>query len=188
MHEFFDLSQYVYMREQQHKQEQERKQLHVTYVERLQKSALMEIRYPMLSEAYDYVHSLFPGANVKSVTIFKCPVPLMEKYGFEGVEGFYSILLKTIIIAGKRKKEGRPGPFCVRAKIQQDEAIVHELLHYAYAAEGRTSVSSEMREEFAYGYSVGYLRGRYTDEEIIEFNFLPYLFSCYVFCTNRPLL
>jgi hypothetical protein len=34
-----------------------------------------------------------------------------------------------------------------------------------------------MREEFAYGYSIGYLRRKYTDEEIIEFNFLPYLFS-----------
>jgi hypothetical protein len=101
----------------------------------------------------------------------------MEKYGFTGVEGFYSILLKTIIVAGKRKSQKSDYKFCIRAKIQEDETIVHELLHYAYVAEGRTSVSSEMREEFAYGYSIGYLRRKYTDEEIIEFNFLPYLFS-----------
>jgi hypothetical protein len=177
MYESISLAEYFYLKHKAYEDkrdfcEESRKRL-----DRLKKSSLSQISYPTFAQAYDYVDGLFPQAKVKDVVIYKVPVALMEKLGFHGVEGFYSHLDSTVVISTGRKPKHYQSAV-VRAKIQKDETIVHELLHYAYVAMGRWNVSSQMREEFAYGWSIGYLRGKgYKDEEIIRYNFLPYLFS-----------
>ena len=136
--------------------------------------------YNDYKEAYDYVDNLFPESNVKEITVYKAPSTLMYKYGFGGAGGFYNKTYKVIIFSGKKKtpKKSYSDRFSVSAKLNPDEVIVHELLHYCYFEEGKSSGSTALQEEFAYGWSIGYLRDKgYTDEEIIRDNFMPFLYG-----------
>ena len=66
----------------------------------------------------------------------------------------------------------------VSAKVSFDEVLVHELLHYASNCQKKGFSSVEMEEEFAYGNSIEYLRKKkYTDEDIINNNFMPFLIA-----------
>lgn len=178
MYQTISLSEYFYLREKQHRDTQAFFESTRKKLDRIKKLALATIEYPTFREAYDYVDSLFPAAKVKEVVVYKVPVQIMEKLGFNGVEGFYSHLDHTVVIAGTRKNDIQFSRSPVRARVEKDEVLAHELIHYAYVAEGHYSVSSQMREEFAYGWSIGYLRQKgYTDSQIVKFNFLPYLFS-----------
>lgn len=159
--------------------EQAKKEYQLTNknIEKIKKIYLKKIMYPDYKEAYDYVDNLFPRVNVKEVVIYKVSSKDLAKMGYGGAEGFYHRVSKVVVVCGTR---GNTQPidkrFMVKAKIERDEVIVHELCHYCYAFEGQSSVSREMVEEFAYGYSVGYLRQKgYTDEQIVKYNFLPYL-------------
>jgi hypothetical protein len=150
-------------------------------IEKIKKIAIKKIAYPELKEAYEYVDDLFPDAHVKDVIIHKVAAKDLAKMGFRGVEGFYDPVTKIVVISGAHKSSYYGDPFYkVEAKVEKDEVIVHELCHYCYVFMGHRSVSSEMREEFAYGYSVGYLRKKgYSDEYIIKYNFLPYLMGIF---------
>ena len=56
--------------------------------------------------------------------------------------------------------------------------IAHELCHYAFVEDGRNYAAKrkELWEEFAYGWTLGYLRNKgYSDEDIIKNNYLPFL-------------
>ena len=89
--------------------------------------------------------------------------------GFGGAGGFYSKTYKVIIISGKQKqrKKTYADRYSVSAKLEIDEVIVHELLHYCYFEEGKSNKSVGLNEEFAYGWSIGYLRKKgYTDDEL----------------------
>ncbi len=149
-------------------------------ISKIKKEAL-EIKYEDYANAYNYVDNLFPGCNVKDVIIYKLTFLRMSKMGYGEAEGFYDPVSKTVVISSARPFSKRSSKYDIRAKITRDEVIVHELCHYCYVALGHRSISSEMREEFAYGWSIGYLRQKgYTDDQIIKYNFLPYLFSiCY---------
>jgi hypothetical protein len=138
---------------------------------------LSKINYPKHQEAFDYVDNLFPRVKVKNITIYKVMARDLAKMGYGGAEGFYDTISKIIVVCGARpKSQNIDKRYHVQAKIERDEVIVHELCHYCYYAEGKRSVSSELREEFAYGWSVGYLRQKgYTDDQIVKYNFLPYL-------------
>ena len=147
------------------------------HIEKIKRIALKEIEYPEFKEAYDYVDGLFPHVKVKEISIYKVASKDLAKMGFGGAEGFYDSVSKIVVVCGARKYHNLIDRSCyVEAKIERDEVIVHELCHFCYGYEGLRSVSSEMREEFAYGWSIGYLRQKgYTDEQIIKYNFLPYL-------------
>ena len=138
---------------------------------------LSKIEFPKYQEAFDYVDNLFPRVKVKNITIYKVMYRDLAKMGDGGAEGFYDTISKIIVVCGARPKaQNIDKRYHVQAKIERDEVIVHELCHYCYYAEGKRSVSSELREEFAYGWSVGYLRQKgYTDDQIVKYNFLPYL-------------
>jgi len=138
---------------------------------------ISKIEYPKYKEAFDYVDKLFPKVKVKEISIYKVAAKDLAKMGYGGAEGFYDTISKIIVICGARPRDPYVDKkYRVEAKIERDEVIVHELCHYCYYDEGKRSVSSEMREEFAYGWSIGYLRQKgYTDEQIIKYNFLPYL-------------
>lgn len=138
---------------------------------------LSKIKYPKYKEAFDYVDDLFPKVKVKNIAIYKVMARDLAKMGYAGAEGFYDTISKIIVVCGARPKaQNIDKRYHVSAKIERDEVIVHELCHYCYYAEGKRSVSTELREEFAYGWSVGYLRQKgYTDDQIVKYNFLPYL-------------
>lgn len=145
---------------------------HLKIIEKAKKIAVDIISYPNFSSSYEYVDSLFKGANILKVVIYKLSASQMEKLGFGFAEGLYDIPTKTVIIGGNRK-------FCnkedVIVEVERDEVIVHELLHYAYMAEGMNTSSVEMAEEFAYGWSVGYMRQKgHSDDHIIEKYCLPH--------------
>jgi len=136
--------------------------------------------YPDFKGAYDYVDNLFPESNVKDVVVYKAPSTLMYKYGFGHAGGFYNKTYKVIIFSGKRKQQKKTfaDRYSVSAKLEPDEVIAHELLHYCYFEEGKNSNSVGLNEEFAYGWSSGYLRKKgYTDDQIIRDNFMPFLYG-----------
>ncbi len=163
------------------KQHSEQTALTQKNIDKIRRIALKKILYPEYKEAYEFVDNLFPEIKVKNVVVHKVMAKDLEKMGFRGVEGFYDPVTKIVVISGVHKSMYRGDPFYkVEAKVDKDEVIVHELCHYCYVAMGHRSISSEMREEFAYGYSIGYLRQKgYSDEYIIKYNFLPYLMSIF---------
>jgi len=186
MYDRMSLAEYFALKEKQHRANQASIELNRKQISYLMKSSSSMITYPSNSQndqyniAFEYVHNLFPYAGIKEASVYLVSFNLMQKFGFQGAEGFYSHLLKVIIISNsssyaRASYKERKGE-CVIAKLTKDEVLVHELLHYADVAEGHYSISRDMREEFAYGYSIGYLRNKnYTDDEIINNNFLPYL-------------
>lgn len=152
-------------------------QLVQKHMAKIKRVALKKIVYSDYPDAFDYVDKLFSTVGVKEVDIYKVSASSLERMGYGGAEGFYDKLSKIIVVSTV-KSAHRMGnrKYCVRAKVSRDEVIVHELCHYCYTDIGHRSVSREMAEEFAYGWSLGYLRSKgYSDEYIIEYNFLPHL-------------
>jgi len=134
-----------------------------------------QIQYPEYEESFDYVDKLFPHSNVKDVILYKVTATSMDRCGFGHAGGFYDRFYKTVVFTSKKPKKIK-GTVC--AKLYADEVIVHELLHYCYFDQKKSSVSTEINEAFAYGWSLGYLRKKgYTDEQIIEDNYLPFYFG-----------
>jgi len=140
----------------------------------------VEIKYPEYKEAFDYVDKLFPGSKVKNVSLYKVSPKYLESLGYGGAGGFYCKNSKAIVISSytpvvKNKYHSKYN-FSIRAKITKDEVIVHELCHYCFVEEGSISGSREINEEFAYGWSIGYLRSKgHSDDFIIKKNFFPFL-------------
>jgi len=153
-------------------------------IEKISKIAIKKIQYPEFKEAYDYVDSIFPSVGIKNVIVHKVTSKDLKNMGYGGVEGFYDPVTKIVVISGAHKSLYHgDNRYKVEAKVEKDEVIVHEFCHYCYVFQGHRSISSEMREEFAYGWSVGYLTDKgYNDEYIIKYNFLPYLINV---CSNK---
>lgn len=156
-------------------------------IEKIKAIALKQIEYPQFKESYDYVDALFPNSKVTDVIIYKVGSRDFERIGFGNAGGIHDRVSKTIALCtGKQRNITFNRDLCVVAKVEMDEIIVHELCHYCYEVEGYSSLSRELREEFAYGWSIGYLRQKgYTDEEIVTFNFLPYLVDISLKEANR---
>jgi len=160
-------------------------------IEKIRKIAIKQIQYPEFKEAYEYVDNLFPSVHVKNVIIHKVASKDLVKMGYNGVDGFYDPVTKIVVLSGARRSSNLiDRRYHIEAKISRDEVIVHELCHYCYVFEGHRSVSSEIKEEFAYGWSIEYLRQNgHSDEYIIKYNFLPYLMGlCYKDATKKVLV
>jgi hypothetical protein len=179
MHRSTNLSDYCLQSYQERQKYKEAFQLTQKNIEKVKNIALQKIKYPEYQEAFDYVDNLFPRAKIKDVMIYKVAYRDLVKMGYGGVEGFYDPVSKIVVVSGAHKKEPTFNKECsVVAKITRDEVIVHELCHYCYVFEGNRSTSVELKEEFAYGWSIGYLRGKgHSDEAIIKNNFLPFLIN-----------
>lgn len=150
----------------------------------INKKSNVVIKYPEYAEAYNYVEKKFPGLNVFNVTVFKVSKKDLAEAGYDGVGGLYVFGRKQVIasdfLTGGTFSEDRK----IVAKITFDEIIVHELLHYVSHKIYRTH-NVMMEEEFAYGHSVPYLKSKgYTDSEIINYNMMPFLYTC----VNQELL
>ena len=138
------------------------------------------IRYPEYKEAFDYVDDLFPNSNIKYVGVYQVSGKFMEKLGYGFAGGFYERMSKIIVFSSsvENRVRDRHYRYQIITKVKKDEVIVHELIHYAYYKERGSINSQELNEEFAYGWSSGYLRAKgYSDEEIIKNNFMPFLIS-----------
>jgi len=121
--------------------------------------------------AFEYVNSLFPNCNVKDVSVYKAPKSLLDKRGFSHADGFYLPDLKVILFSNNRNLRKRKRK---EGKVPDEVVLIHELLHYCYYEQGMQSFTTEIIEEFAYGWSVPYLKKiGYSDEKIIEEYFYP---------------
>ena len=151
---------------------------HKKKIEKIKKSSgVLRIGYPEYKESFDYVDNLFSTSKVKEVVLYKASARLLEKLGFGEAGGFYDKSSKIIVFSGRKRRE-KQSKYAVCGKLEADEVIAHELLHYCYFKEGKSCISIPLQEEFAYGWSLGYLRGKgYSDEEIIKYNYLPFLYS-----------
>jgi hypothetical protein len=154
-------------------------QLQKKNIEKIKRIAIRKVSYPELGEAYDYVDKLFPRAKVKEIEVFKVKNSDLVKMNFGGARGFYDTISKIVVLSGPVQQQKRGGgEFDVQAKVTNDEVIVHELCHYCYFFERNSSIGVESKEEFAYGWSLGYLREKgYSDDYIIRYNFLPFLMN-----------
>ncbi len=167
---------------QQYKQKEENKknfQRMRQNVEKIKRIAFEKIKYPDSKEAFEYVDKLFPRVKIKEIIIYKVSYKDLVKMGLVGIEGFYDSISKIIVVSGSHKSVIPVNrEFHIEAKVSKDEVMVHELCHYCYVFEGQRSESIELREEFAYGWSLGYLRKKeHSDEYIVKYNFLPYLMN-----------
>ncbi len=138
--------------------------------------------YEDINKCFTYVDEKFPKAYVKSVFIYRCPHYILKKVGYGYAAGFYDIANRAVVISKDSNesiavKKKSSSPFdTIKGRFDEDDIIVHELLHYAHHAMGYMSKSMHIEEEFAYGNSAGYLRAKgYSDEKIIRENFMPYL-------------
>lgn len=133
------------------------------------------IKYPNYKEVFEYVDRIFTDINVKEIIVYKVSKKNMIKLGFGNAGGFYDRLSKTVVISSSSVEKYKHNQSLIQAKITTDEVLVHELIHYCYN-EFNIFSKTDQHEEFAYGWSIGYLRQKgYTDEQIIKNNFLPYL-------------
>jgi hypothetical protein len=134
-----------------------------------------KILYEDYKEAFNYVGKIFPDIDVRTIDVRQCSPLLLKKLGYNGVGGFFEKTTKTVVISA-HKLVSTVSRFSVNAKLKKDEVIVHELLHYCHDSIG-SNIGSNLREEFAYGWSMPYLRKKgYSDEEIIKDNYMPYLY------------
>jgi hypothetical protein len=136
-----------------------------------------KVSYNDYREAFDYVGKIFPDIEVKDIDVRLATPILLKKLGYNGIGGFFERISKTVIVSSYQLVSNDFNKNSVKAKLNKDEIIVHELLHYCHDVIGSNS-SVNLKEEFAYGWSLGYLRGKgYTDEEIVKDNYLPYLYK-----------
>lgn len=165
------------------KTNQQRREQEKTTIEKLRKNInkiksymhIVIIKYPDYKEVFEYVDKIFPDINIKEVLVYKVSKKHMIKLGFGHAGGFYDRLGKTVVISSSSAKQYQNNRSSIEAKITPDEVLVHELIHYCYN-EFNIYNNIDQHEEFAYGWSVGYLRQKgYTDEQIIKNNFLPYI-------------
>jgi hypothetical protein len=136
--------------------------------------------YKNYKNAYDYVDKLFPKAEVKNVVIYRCNIDYLKRLGYKSVGGFYNRIMQAVVIPSTFNFGDKKGKLwdSIKAKLTDDEVVVHELLHYASDMHSRGITSAEIEEEFAYGHSVKYLRSKgHSDEYIVKNNFLPFLIS-----------
>ena len=149
--------------------------------ERIKKnSSTKKILYEEHKASFDYVDILFPDVDVCSIDVRQATPLMLHKVGYDGIGGFFDRITKTVIISAHGLSSGSHNRYTIKANLHKDEVIVHELLHYCHNEIG-SNPSMNMKEEFAYGWSSGYLRSKgYTDEEIVRDNYLPYLYNvCY---------
>jgi hypothetical protein len=152
----------------------QRAKLSRTYMDSIkQHDRTQKISYPMYCESFDYVDSLFPEVNIKSICFYTADRSFMESMGLAGMHGLCTTMDPVVVLCNDLLEEYKEKE---RVQISFDEVLVHELLHYAFFIK-KPSMSRALDEEFAYGHSIGYMlnKGR-TDEYIIQ-SMIPHFMS-----------
>ena len=136
------------------------------------------IFYPEYKDSFDYVDKIFPKAKVKNVSILIADRKFLDSLGYSSAKGFFNRLEGTIVLPNTDKIDNNKAWKKVVSLSKQDETIVHELLHFVSSTLSSPPTSMLAEEEFAYGYSINYLRSKgYSDEYIIKNIFMPYLIN-----------
>ena len=134
--------------------------------------------YPEYKESFDYVDKIFPMSKVKDVSILFCDRKFLDSLGYSSAKGFFNRLEKVIVMPHTDKIDSNNAWKNITCLSTQDETIVHELLHFVSSTISRLFTSEMAEEEFAYGYSIGYLRSKkYSDDYIINHILMPYLIN-----------
>lgn len=133
------------------------------------------VLYPEMKDAFDYVHSVYPFANIKQAMVYHVSQSMLNEVGYRGIGGFYDINSRVVCITDWTPKfseiEG------VYTEFTTDEVLCHELIHYG-ANFNNASSTRAVEEEIAYGKTIKYLRMRgRSDDFIIKHNMMPYLLS-----------
>ncbi|MFW6015247.1 MAG: hypothetical protein ACOCRK_02270 [bacterium] len=129
------------------------------------------IKYDNCRAAYEYINKLFPECDIKDITIFLTSDKLLKKMNIPAY-GFYDIVNKYITISRNAKSDLK------YINLNKDwhisVVLVHEMLHYCYYDIGLRGGNLHQQEEFAYGYSIGYMddKLKYSDKEIINSSYL----------------
>ena len=132
------------------------------------------IKFPLFKEAFNYVENIFPSLNIRDLSIYKVSPILLKKIGYNGVGGFFNTLSKDVVISSYLCSQNSSLKFKLKAEV--DDILVHELLHYCYNISGMKSTSLFQIEEFAYGWSWGYLKSKGCSKDFaIKYNFSPFL-------------
>jgi len=118
-----------------------------------------------------YLREKFPSIDIdyENVDITFAP-PYRMKRDFPGAGGFFFPDLKELVISGDTTL--RRNDYCKRileSCLQDDEVVLHEMLHFVSREISSMKTSSEYEEEFAYTNTIPYLRKKgYSDSKIIE--------------------
>lgn len=127
------------------------------------------ITYKNNKKVYEYIDELFPKCNIKNVIIYMVSPKVLEKIDIPAY-GFYDIKNKYIVVAkyvGKNYNK-----IFIDNNWDVSITMVHEMLHYCYYDIGLRADSLHTREEFAYGYSVGYIKELgYSEDKIINLSY-----------------
>jgi hypothetical protein len=107
-----------------------------------------------------------------------CDRKFLDSLGYSSAKGFFNRLEKTIVMPNTDKIDNKNAWKKITCLSTQDETIVHELLHFVSSTFSRTLSSLKAEEEFAYGYSIAYLRTKgHSDDYIIKNILMPYLIN-----------
>jgi hypothetical protein len=133
------------------------------------------ILYPEMNTAFDYVHSVYPFANIKQAMVYHVSKAILDDVGYRGIGGFYDIAARVVCVTDWSPKFSEIDG--VYTEYTTDEVLCHELIHYG-ANFNNASSTRAVEEEIAYGKTIKYLRmkGR-SDDFIIKHNMMPYLLS-----------
>lgn len=132
------------------------------------------ISYKDYPREYDYVYKKFPFPSIKRINIYNISRDNMNKLGYQRSRGVY-ISVHDIIFICDISNDYINTFFDI--KLDKEDIIVHELLHYASKL-NKNNFTRHKEEEFAYKNSIEYLRSKgYSDEKIINNNLLPYLLN-----------
>lgn len=152
-------------------------QLSIERITAIKRNSLTKrICYPTHKEAFEYVHAIYPFANVKQAQVYQLDKYSLEEIGYAGMGGFYDTVSRIVVLSEYVPSYSIGGSTIV-GEFTSDEVLCHELIHYAANFKNASS-SREVEEEIAYGKSINYLRfkGR-SDDFIIRKNMMPYLVS-----------
>jgi hypothetical protein len=175
----YSLAKQVINNQNVRKKTQEYIELSINNLQKIKKDSRTKvIKFPEYSEAFNYIEKLFPSSNIKEISIYKTSPILLEKIGYKGVGGFFNTLSKDVVISSYltsgKKFLG------IKFKAETDEIMVHELLHYCFDISGMVAISKYAQEEFAYGWSWGYMKNKGLSEDyVIKHNFIPFLVSLF---------
>jgi len=173
------LSDYIKFKKNQREKYQRAAIISVDHINKIKKhNSSKEIFYPEYKESFDYVNKIFPKAKVKNVSILIADRKFLDSLGYSSAKGFFNRLEGIIVLPNTDKIDDKKAWKKVISLSKQDETIVHELLHFVSSTLSGPPTSMLAEEEFAYGYSINYLRSKgYSDEYIIKSILMPYLIN-----------
>ena len=167
------LPEYMKLRTEQRNVDRREAELSLEHIKKIAKHPSSKlVLYAAYKKSYDYVNQLFPDAEVKEATVYKVNADYLERLGYKGIGGFYNRIAQTIVIPHCLRYKQKKNKLwdSIKIKATFDEILVHELLHYVSSMQLKGMQTLEIEEEFAYGYSVNFLRQKGSSKDRLPLN------------------